>query len=61
MITNNKNLTRNIFFGFILGILVGIIFNLLKDSFPLISEFLIKDILKVGGEVFLKILKNKST
>ena len=57
MITNNKNLTRNIFFGFILGILVGIIFNLLKDSFPLISEFLIKDILKVGGEVFLKILK----
>ena len=57
MITNNKNLTRNIFFGFILGILVGIIFNLLKDSFPLISEFLIKDILKVGGEIFLKILK----
>ena len=57
MITNNKNLTRNIFFGFILGVLVGIIFNLLKDSFPLISEFLIKDILKVGGEVFLKILK----
>ena len=57
MITNNKNLTRNIFFGFIIGILVGIIFNLLKDSFPLISEFLIEDILKVGGEIFLKILK----
>jgi Na+/H+-dicarboxylate symporter len=57
MIANNKNLTRNIFFGFILGILVGIIFNLLKDSFPIISEFLIKDIFKVGGDIFLKILK----
>ncbi|MDC3091723.1 dicarboxylate/amino acid:cation symporter [Rickettsiales bacterium] len=53
----NNNLTRNIFFGFLLGIIFGIILNFLKDSFPIISEFLIQDILKVGGEIFLKILK----
>ncbi len=50
------DLTNKIFFAFILGIPVGIICNYFSEI-HFISDFFVKDILKIGGDVFLKTLK----
>ena len=54
---DNKNLTKNIFFAFILGIIVGVIFNFSKDLFPTFFEIGTENIFNLGGEIFLKLLK----
>ena len=52
-----QNLTKKIFIAFSFGILVGLILNHASNFFPIISNFLIENILKIGGDIFLKILK----
>ena len=52
-----KNITQNILIAFIFGIVVGISFNIFKDTFPLISNFFINTIFNIGGDIFLKALK----
>ena len=53
----NKNITKNIFFAFVLGIIFGIGFNFLKDITPLFYSFFVNTVFDIGGTIFLKVLK----
>lgn len=57
LIEMNKNITKNILFAFILGIIFGIGFNVLKDITPLFYSFFVNTVFDIGGAIFLKVLK----
>ena len=50
-----NNLTKNILIGFVLGLIFGILVNLIDLDQS--DKKLIIEILSVGGEIFLKIIK----
>ena len=52
-----RNITKNILFAFILGIIFGIGFNILKDTTPLFYSFFVNTVFDIGGTIFLKVLK----
>ncbi len=52
-----KELTRNIFIAFVSGIIFGILLNIFKDIHPGLLEFINKNILSFGGDIFLTLLK----
>ena len=52
-----KELTRNIFIAFTSGIIFGILLNVFKDIHPELLEFINKNILSFGGDIFLTLLK----
>ncbi len=52
-----KELTRNIFIAFVSGIMFGILLNIFKDIHPGLLEFINKNILSFGGDIFLTLLK----
>ncbi len=54
---NNQNLTKKIFFAFLFGIFLGLILNFSENIMPSLSNIIVNNILKVGGDIFLKILK----
>ena len=51
-----NNLQKRIFYSFIGGIVFGILLNNISESFPQTFGIII-DIIKFGGEIFLKIIK----
>ena len=53
----NKNITKNILFAFVLGIVFGIGFNFFKDITPLFYNFFVDTVFDIGGAIFLKVLK----
>lgn len=57
LIDMNKNITKNILFAFVLGIIFGIGFNFFKDITPLFYSFFVNTIFDIGGAIFLKVLK----
>ena len=57
LIDMNKNITKNILFAFVLGIIFGIGFNFFKDITPLFYSFFVNTIFAIGGAIFLKVLK----
>ena len=50
-----NNLTKNILIGFVLGLIFGILINLIDLNQT--DKTLIIEILSIGGEIFLKIIK----
>ena len=50
-----NNLTKNILIGFVLGLIFGILVNLIDLSQS--DKKLIIEVLSIGGEIFLKIIK----
>ena len=57
LIDMNKNITKNILFAFVLGIVFGIGFNFFKDITPLFYNFFVDTVFDIGGAIFLKVLK----
>ena len=57
LIDMNKNITKNILYAFILGIIFGIGFNFFKDITPLFYSFFVNTVFDIGGAIFLKVLK----
>ena len=57
MDSKKNNLTKNIFIGFLFGIITGLILNYSSNFFPELSKIIVDNFLKLGGEIFLKILK----
>ena len=57
LIDMNKNITKNILFAFVLGIIFGIGFNFFKDITPLFYSFFVNKVFDIGGTIFLKVLK----
>ena len=57
LIDMNKNITKNILFAFVLGIIFGIGFNFFKDITPLFYSFFVNTVFDTGGAIFLKVLK----
>ena len=51
-----NNLQKKIFYSFISGIIFGILLNNISESFTQIFDLTI-NIIKFGGEIFLKIIK----
>ena len=57
LIKMNKNITRNILYAFVLGIIFGISFNFFEDITPLFYSFFVNTVFDIGGNIFLKVLK----
>ena len=57
LIDMNKNITKNILFAFVLGIIFGIGFNFFENITPLFYSFFVNTVFDTGGAIFLKVLK----